>query len=64
MSLAYRYGHTYVLTPEEVEDRERRTTAVRTIREAGLDFQHGKVAEYSTGELEDIALRLKSFGRL
>ena len=58
------YGHAFVLTPEEAGDRDRRSAAVEEIREAGLDFRTGKEATFSTGELEDLALRLKSFGRI
>lgn len=58
------HGHTFVRTPEQVEEAERRTQAIMEIRDAGLDFQHGKAAGYSTGELEDISHRLRSFGRV
>jgi hypothetical protein len=45
------------------EDQDRRQAAIAEIEKYGMEFQGPEYgSQYSIGELEDIALRLKSFG--
>lgn len=57
-------GFSWIMTPEEVGNRERRELAIGEIRAMGLEFRPGWDKKYSMAELEDIAIHLTSFGPL
>jgi hypothetical protein len=57
-------GFSWIMTPEDIEDQDKRRAALAMIRAYGFEPTNRNTGGrlYSTGELEDIALRVASFG--